>query len=63
MEIVEQKMNDYFNWLKENYRYKKLNGSTEITTPFKNHLNDYIRIYSDVLPDNKIKLSDDGCRS
>lgn len=60
MEIIEQKMQTYFEWLQQNYKYKKLETSTEITTPFKNHLNDYIRIYADLLPDNHIRLSDDG---
>lgn len=60
MELIEQKMNGYFKWMKENYRYKELEGSTEITTPFINPLNDYIRIYLEVLPNHEIKLSDDG---
>lgn len=60
MELIKDKMNEYFNWLKQKYKYKQLDNSTEITTPFKNHLNDYIRIYVDLLPNNKIMLSDDG---
>lgn len=60
METIEQRMNDYFNWLKQSYKYKELDSSTEITTPFKNHLNDYIRIYVDLLPNDDIRLSDDG---
>ncbi|MCJ1656886.1 DUF1828 domain-containing protein [Staphylococcus sp. NRL 16/872] len=60
MEIIEQKMDEYFSWLKQRYSYKKLDGSTEITTPFKNHLNDYIRIYVDILNNNELLLSDDG---
>ncbi|WP_270671349.1 DUF1828 domain-containing protein [Staphylococcus hominis] len=60
MEPIEQKMNEYFNWLKQSYKYKEMDSSTEITTPFRNHLNDYIRIYVDFLPDNSIILSDDG---
>lgn len=53
-------MQEYFSWLKQSYKYKTLDGSTEITTPFQNHLNDYIRIYADISPDNYIVLSDDG---
>nr|WP_279390528.1 MULTISPECIES: DUF1828 domain-containing protein [unclassified Staphylococcus] len=53
-------MDEYFSWLKQRYSYKKLDGSTEITTPFKNHLNDYIRIYVDILNNNELLLSDDG---
>lgn len=60
MELIEQKMNEYFNWLKQSYKYKKMDSSTEITTPFRNHLNDFIRIYVDFLPDKSIILSDDG---
>ncbi|MCG3401719.1 DUF1828 domain-containing protein [Staphylococcus massiliensis] len=60
MEAIEQRMNDYFNWLKQSYKYKELDSSTEITTPFRNHLNDFIRIYVDFPPDGSIVLSDDG---
>ena len=60
MELIEQKMNEYFNWLKQSYKYKKMDSSTEITTPFRNHLNDFIRIYVDFLPYKSIILSDDG---
>lgn len=60
METIEQKVNEYFNWLKQSYKYKEMDSSTEITTPFRNHLNDYIRIYADMLPNNEIRLSDDG---
>lgn len=60
MEIIEQKMDEYFKWIKQNYKYKQLDGSTEITTPFRNHLNDFIRIYLDILPNGNIRLSDDG---
>lgn len=60
METTEQKMNEYFNWLKQNYKYSELDSSVEITTPFRNHINDYIRIYVDFLPDDSIILSDDG---
>ncbi|HAR3712034.1 TPA: DUF1828 domain-containing protein, partial [Staphylococcus aureus] len=60
MKTIEERMNEYFNWLKQNYIFKELDSSTEITTPFKNHLNDFIRIYADTLPNNEICLSDDG---
>lgn len=60
MEPIEQKMDEYFSWLKQSYKYKELDNSTEITTPFKNHLNDYIKIYAYALPNEKIILSDDG---
>ncbi|HHP7503837.1 TPA: DUF1828 domain-containing protein [Staphylococcus aureus] len=60
MKTIEERINEYFNWLKQNYIFKELDSSTEITTPFKNHLNDFIRIYADTLPNNEICLSDDG---
>nr|WP_240624910.1 DUF1828 domain-containing protein [Staphylococcus debuckii] len=53
-------MNEYFKWLERNYKFKQLDDSIEITTPFVNYLNDTIRIYLDALPNNKIRLSDDG---
>lgn len=35
MEPIEQKMNEYFNWLKQSYKYKEMDSSTEITTPLE----------------------------
>ncbi len=43
LKTIEERMNEYFNWLKQNYIFKELDSSTEITTPFKNHLNDFIK--------------------
>lgn len=60
MENIEKRMNAYFDWLKENYKYKKMGQSIEIMTPFENHLNDTIRIYLDELPNGQLLLSDDG---
>lgn len=60
LKTIEERMNEYFNWLKQNYIFKELDSSTEITTPFKNHLNDFIRIYADTLSNNEICLSDNG---
>lgn len=60
MEVIDQKIKEYFNWLKDSYKYKQLENSTEITTPFRNHINDLIRIYIDVLPNKELVLSDDG---
>lgn len=60
METIEQKMNEYFNWLKQSYKFSELDSSVEITTPFRNQINNYIRIYVDFLPDDSIILSDDG---
>lgn len=60
MELLLSKMDEYFAWLKEKYKYKQLDNSIEITTPFKNHINDHIRIYVDELEANKLRLSDDG---
>lgn len=44
VKTIEERMNEYFNWLKQNYIFKELDSSTEITTPLKNHWNDFIRI-------------------
>lgn len=35
VKTIEERMNEYFlNWLKQNYIFKELDSSTEITTPF-----------------------------
>ena len=38
MKTIEERMNEYFNWLKQNYIFKELDSSTEITLSFKNHV-------------------------
>ena len=51
---------NYINWLKEKINFQELNGYTEITTPFVNHINDYIQIYVKRDINNKLLLSDGG---
>ncbi len=49
---------NYVNWLKEKINFRELNGYTEITTPFVNHINDHIQIYVKKDINNKLLLSD-----
>ena len=53
-------IDDYARWYKDNTAVKNLDTYTEITTPFVNHINDRIRLYVEVLENDKIRLSDDG---
>ncbi|TFI67834.1 hypothetical protein CKN63_03270 [Carnobacterium divergens] len=61
MEYSSQELLDqYFNWYKSKYTIKELNNSSEIITPFVNHINDRIALYVKTLSNNNIKISDDG---
>jgi hypothetical protein len=52
---------DYFDWLKSNSHIRQLKSEwSEVTTPFLNHINDYIQIYIKSSEGDKIKLSDNG---
>lgn len=54
-------LNDYYNWLKENYTVNHLeDDSDEIVTPFLDSLNDNICIYTETLKNGNIQLTDDG---
>lgn len=35
VKTIEERMKEYFNWLKQNYIFKELDSSTEITTPLR----------------------------
>jgi hypothetical protein len=35
----------YITWLKQKIDYREINGYYEVTTPFVNHINDYIQFY------------------
>lgn len=50
----------YIDWLKQKINYKEVNGNYEITTPFVNHMNDYIQIYLKRDADDRILITDDG---
>ena len=50
----------YVEWLKQKINYKEVNGHYEITTPFINHLNDYIQIYVKRDANDRILFTDDG---
>ncbi|MBU2443955.1 MAG: DUF1828 domain-containing protein [Bacteroidetes bacterium] len=50
----------YIDWLKQKINYKEVNGYYEITTPFVNHINDYIQIYLKRDENDRILITDDG---
>lgn len=50
----------YVNWLKEKINYKEINGYYEVTTPFVNHINDYIQFYLKRDNNDRINITDDG---
>ena len=53
-------MEDYYNWLKENYTIKAIDEDTDrITTPFLDPLNDNICLYV-IRNGDAIQISDDG---
>lgn len=53
-------VDDYIKWYKENTTIKDFDNYSELTTPYVNHLNDRIRLYVEAIPENKIRISDDG---
>ena len=58
---MKELIQNYINWLKLKTNFQELsNGYTEITTPFVNHINDYIQIYLKRDSNNKLMLSDGG---
>ncbi len=50
----------YIVWLKQKINYKEINGYYEITTPFVNHINDYIQFYLKRDDRDRIFMTDDG---
>ncbi|CAN5316849.1 DUF1828 domain-containing protein [soil metagenome] len=50
----------YISWLKQKINYRDINGYYEITTPFVNHINDYIQFYLKKDTDDRIFMTDDG---
>ena len=57
---LESLVDDYLKWYKSKTSYKDLKNAGEIITPFLNHLKDRISIFVETLPNNKIRVSDDG---
>lgn len=35
VKTIEERMNEYFNWLKQNYIFKELDSSTELLLPLR----------------------------
>lgn len=50
----------YVDWLKEKINYQEINGYFELTTPFVNHINDYIQLYVKTDTNDRIYITDDG---
>ena len=50
----------YLSWLKQKINYEEINGYYEITTPFVNHINDYIQFYLRRDEKDNIYMTDDG---
>jgi len=60
MDNIQNKINEYYDWLKDKTALKKLNrGWFEIETPYLDRYNDYIQIYIKKDKENYI-LSDGG---
>ncbi|MEW6087507.1 MAG: DUF1828 domain-containing protein [bacterium] len=57
---MKELIQSYIDWLKQKITYKEINGYYEITTPFVNHINDYIQIYLKKDANDKIIMTDDG---
>lgn len=59
MTSVEELVNEYLQWLKENITLGELDGWFEVTTPFLDRHNDHLQVY--VKADgNEFVLTDDG---
>jgi hypothetical protein len=50
----------YLSWLKQKINYEEINGYYEITTPFVNHINDYIQFYLRRDEKDHLYMTDDG---
>lgn len=53
-------IDDYLGWLREGYRAEPGEGHSIISTPFLDPHNDEIQIFVEALPDERVRLSDDG---
>lgn len=57
---TDKLLDDYTQWLRDQYRIKRIDTSEEITTPFTNMIGDNMRVYVTPISNNRIRLSDDG---
>lgn len=57
---IDTMLDNYTQWLRNEITTAKLGEYIQITTPFLDHLNDYIQIYAKINSDGNIELSDDG---
>lgn len=57
---TNQLLDDYTNWLRNQYSVNPMDTSDEITTPFTNMIGDNLRVYITPISNNRLRLSDDG---
>lgn len=53
-------IDSYLDWYKSKVSFKELKDATAIITPYVNHINDRIILFTEVQPNQSIRLSDDG---
>lgn len=57
---MKELIQSYVDWLKQKIEFTEVNGYYEVTTPFVNHINDYIQLYLKRDDTSRIYLTDDG---
>ncbi len=57
---MQQLIDSYYSWLKENTLLNQVGEYTEVTTPFLDMHNDCIQFYMKKIDDNNVFLTDDG---
>lgn len=57
---MKELIQSYVDWLKQKINYKEVNGHFEVTTPFVNHINDYLQFYLKRDTNDRIHITDDG---
>ena len=53
-------IDSYANWIKERITFEKVNEYYEITTPYLDRFDDFLKIYVKQLKDGTIYMTDDG---
>jgi hypothetical protein len=57
---IQEMINDYANWLKNEIVVSKFGEYYELTTPYLDRFNDYLQIYVKQEENGRITLTDDG---
>lgn len=60
LQDVNTLLEESITWYQKRFSIRELKNSSEIITPFVNHLNDRICLYVEFLNNGDIRLSDDG---